>query len=212
MRSETCICHVAEGLQKWPCSVAFNGIHIVVSISTRGPGSPRGADPVHTRQARVTAEGVSKLHCAHVRQPFLCHANGLWRVCFPPCLVRPGRRLPVQGLSEGSLGPGRENRATKFGDSRKKGKKGQWCSWSQNNRGTKCFGTTNTSCIDQSSPMARRAGGRGGSGTRGGRGEGRARVRAGEDGGTERMRGGAGARQHRPGPRSGPGAQTRALI
>ena len=28
---------------------------------------------------------------------------GLWRVCFPPCLVRPGRRLPVQGLSEGSL-------------------------------------------------------------------------------------------------------------
>ena len=29
---------------------------------------------------------------------------GLWRVCFPPCVVRPGRRLPVQGLSEGSLG------------------------------------------------------------------------------------------------------------
>jgi hypothetical protein len=29
---------------------------------------------------------------------------GLWRVCFPPCLVRPDRRLPVQGLSEGSLG------------------------------------------------------------------------------------------------------------
>ena len=28
----------------------------------------------------------------------------LWRVRFPPCLVRPGRRLPVQGLSEGSLG------------------------------------------------------------------------------------------------------------
>ena len=26
---------------------------------------------------------------------------GLWRVCFPPYLVRPGRRLPVQGLSEG---------------------------------------------------------------------------------------------------------------
>ena len=25
-------------------------------------------------------------------------------VRFPPCLVRPGRRLPVQGLSEGSLG------------------------------------------------------------------------------------------------------------
>ena len=25
---------------------------------------------------------------------------GLWRVCFPPCLVRPGRRLPVQGLKE----------------------------------------------------------------------------------------------------------------
>ena len=31
-------------------------------------------------------------------------AFGLWRVCFPPCLVRPGRRLPVQGLNEGSLG------------------------------------------------------------------------------------------------------------
>ena len=29
---------------------------------------------------------------------------GLWRVLFPPCLVRPGRRLPVQGLSEESLG------------------------------------------------------------------------------------------------------------
>ena len=26
-------------------------------------------------------------------------AFGLWRVRFPPCLVRPGRRLPVQGLS-----------------------------------------------------------------------------------------------------------------
>ena len=29
---------------------------------------------------------------------------GLWRVRFPPFLVRPGRRLPVQELSEGSLG------------------------------------------------------------------------------------------------------------
>ena len=29
---------------------------------------------------------------------------GLWRVCFPPVLVRTARRLPVQGLSEGSLG------------------------------------------------------------------------------------------------------------
>ena len=33
-----------------------------------------------------------------------CGVFGLWRVRFPPCLVRPGRRLPVQGLSEGSLG------------------------------------------------------------------------------------------------------------
>ena len=33
-----------------------------------------------------------------------CMVFGLWRVRFPPCLVRPGRRLPVQGLSEGSLG------------------------------------------------------------------------------------------------------------
>ena len=31
-------------------------------------------------------------------------STGLWRVGFPPRLVRPGRRLPVQGLSEGSLG------------------------------------------------------------------------------------------------------------
>ena len=33
---------------------------------------------------------------------------GLWTSegvpVLPPCLVRPGRRLPVQGLSEGSLG------------------------------------------------------------------------------------------------------------
>ena len=29
---------------------------------------------------------------------------GLWSVCFPPILIRTDRRLPVQGLSEGSLG------------------------------------------------------------------------------------------------------------
>ena len=30
---------------------------------------------------------------------------GLWRICFPPVLVRTGRRLPVQALGErGSLG------------------------------------------------------------------------------------------------------------
>jgi len=56
--------------------------------------------------------------------------------------------------------------------------------------------------------MARGAGGRGGIGTRGRRGECRARVRAGKDGGTERMRGGAGARQHCPGPSSGAGTHT----
>ena len=34
--------------------------------------------------------------------------GGLWSLegVLSPCLVRPGRRLPVQGLSEGSLGPG----------------------------------------------------------------------------------------------------------
>ena len=34
----------------------------------------------------------------------LLRVFGLWRVRFPPVLVRTGRRLPVQGLSEGSLG------------------------------------------------------------------------------------------------------------
>ena len=45
--------------------------------------------------------------CARARACRWCvpaEIFGLWRVCFPPCLVRPGRRLPVQGLSEGSLG------------------------------------------------------------------------------------------------------------
>jgi len=39
-----------------------------------------------------------------IRVSFRTMVFGLWRVYFPPCLVRPGRRLPVQGLSEGSLG------------------------------------------------------------------------------------------------------------
>ena len=43
------------------------------------------------------------LHWA-IRHNSRARAFGLWRVCFPPCLVRPGRRLPVQGLSEGSRG------------------------------------------------------------------------------------------------------------
>ena len=135
MRSETCICHVAEGLQKWPCSVAFSGIHIVVSISTRGPGSPRGADPVHTRQARGRASRGRERPClSHTcDSPFCPHGPcstwlvyahflvfGLWRICFPPVLVRTGRRLPVQALGErgvlvsvtgyprgGAPGPGR---------------------------------------------------------------------------------------------------------
>ena len=41
---------------------------------------------------------------AGARRAGLIGVFGLWRVCFPPCLVRPGRRLPVQGLSEESLG------------------------------------------------------------------------------------------------------------
>ena len=45
--------------------------------------------------------------CEHF--PFAAESHVLrmlWslEVYFPPCLVRPGRRLPVQGLSEGSLG------------------------------------------------------------------------------------------------------------
>ena len=43
----------------------------------------------------LTRRHRSRLSCGDS-----CHSSfGLWRVCFPPCLVRPGRRLPVQGLS-----------------------------------------------------------------------------------------------------------------
>ena len=30
----------------------------------------------------------------------ICPVFGLWRICFPPVLVRTGRRLPVQALGE----------------------------------------------------------------------------------------------------------------
>ena len=47
--------------------------------------------------------------------PVVFGVFGLWRVCFPPCLVRPGRRVPVQGLSEGSRGCGVGTRTLDFG-------------------------------------------------------------------------------------------------
>ena len=38
--------------------------------------------------------------------PVTLSVFGLWRVGFPPCLVRPGRRLPVQGLNVETRWPG----------------------------------------------------------------------------------------------------------
>ena len=58
------------------------------SSSTSCPPRPRGCCPRPSQGAGPRRWGYF----------------GLWRVCFPPYLVRPGRRLPVQGLSEGSLG------------------------------------------------------------------------------------------------------------
>ena len=58
--------------------------------------------------AATAAEDTSllsvRLSCRQLQGADTAAVFGLWRVCFPPCLVRPGRRLPVQGLSEGSLG------------------------------------------------------------------------------------------------------------
>jgi len=63
----------------------------------------------HTYIFPDTAQQNSKTRCSWVEgRPGVPDRQlwvfGLWRVCFPPCLVRPGRRLPVQGLNEGSLG------------------------------------------------------------------------------------------------------------
>jgi len=60
----------------------------------RGPGPRALASGWSGRPGLWPLEGVLRLSSRF----------GLWRVRFPPCLVRPGRRLPVQGLSEGSLG------------------------------------------------------------------------------------------------------------
>ena len=74
----------------------------------RGGGSEEGG--------RVLWDATSRSLCGRVGPPrttfgtldldFLSddEAFGLWRLCFPPVLVRPDRRLLVQVLSEGSLG------------------------------------------------------------------------------------------------------------
>jgi len=59
------------------------------SWGPRDPGQNLHADTAYKRPTNNRQGGLS---------------FGLWRVRFPPCLVRPGRRLPVQGLREGSLG------------------------------------------------------------------------------------------------------------
>ena len=74
----------------------------VVSQEEGGRGAPQGE-----KKEGVVARALSLSHtCGHTgrARTVLDWVFGLWRVCFPPCLVRPGRRLPVQGLSEGSLG------------------------------------------------------------------------------------------------------------
>jgi hypothetical protein len=63
------------------------------SCSQRGSGLPEIKEAVGVGSDRVFGRVVRVFFG-------LC----VWRVGFPPCLVRPGRRLPVQGLSEGSLG------------------------------------------------------------------------------------------------------------
>ena len=52
----------------------------------------------------VAAFGLWPLAFGLQPNAFSLMVFGLWRVCFPPCVVRPGRRVPVQGLSEGSRG------------------------------------------------------------------------------------------------------------
>ena len=89
-----------------------HGITRGVSFRVRGQSSPhRATQRLSAGRARdhpvmeiVPNKALSLSlslckSCQCAREVF-----GLWRVCFPPCLVRPGRRLPVQGLSEGSLG------------------------------------------------------------------------------------------------------------
>ena len=86
----------------------------------KSPRSDRASGPTRrVQRARVPARwGRACSSASGARRPltsFPWHSGagmgfGLWRVCFPPCLVRPGRRLPVQGLSEGSLGCGRQRR------------------------------------------------------------------------------------------------------
>ena len=55
--------------------------------------SPSGRVLTSTARHQLQSARLVDAHC--------CDSDfGLWRVRFPPCLVRPGRRLPVQGLSD----------------------------------------------------------------------------------------------------------------
>ena len=71
------------------------------SLSSVFPFSP-SLLPSSGNVALTTATHSKGTRCRHTQRKH--GVFGLWRVRFPPCLVRPGRRLPVQGLSEGSLG------------------------------------------------------------------------------------------------------------
>ena len=59
-----------------------------VSISATSPSTEKEDPLPGKRIARITVA------------PILPQFFGLWRVCFPPVLVRTGRRLPVQALGE----------------------------------------------------------------------------------------------------------------
>ena len=58
--------------------------------------------PVHSGTGNPVSHSASipptPVHHTPVRLPYLLF--GLWRVRFPPVLVRTGRRLPVQALGE----------------------------------------------------------------------------------------------------------------
>ena len=68
------------------------------------PDGVRPGSPHKTRGASFLVEDPDRNTIKKLSPKAVALVFGLWRVCFPPYLVRPGRRLPVQGLSEGSLG------------------------------------------------------------------------------------------------------------
>jgi hypothetical protein len=78
----------------------------------KSPRSDRASGPTRrVQRARVPARSALGTRVQQRKRgagltSFPWHSGagmgfGLWRVCFPPCLVRPGRRLPVQGRVSG---------------------------------------------------------------------------------------------------------------